>query len=184
MKSINAPSPRDRLELTLTCIHAAEPAGPVTSLPRKQAKNIVRCSYQHAAIFHCPSVSAFAQSLINMRVVTQVTKGLIYALLIVTSVTAFGDGLNVTISNNTATTLMVTVYDQNTSPVVRVLSRQTINGFASVSVSVALDDSGQGHLSWDAVSTGTDMRTCSQGDAPNLNDGDTVNVSAGSDCGT
>jgi hypothetical protein len=120
----------------------------------------------------------------NMRVVTQVTKSLIYALSIVTSVTAFAGGLNVTIANNTATTLMVTVYDQNTSPVVRVLSRQTINGFASVSVSVAAGDSGEGHLSWDAASTGTDMRTCSQGDAPNLNDGDTVNVSAGSDCGT
>jgi hypothetical protein len=121
----------------------------------------------------------------NMRVCNKSAKGLIHGLLIVMSASAFGgDGLSVIITNNTTENLNVTVYDLNANPVGRVLSDQTINGFASLTVTIVADDSGEGHLSWTATSGGRDMRKCGRRDKPNLNDGDTVNVYADSDCGT
>jgi hypothetical protein len=67
------------------------------------------------------------------------------------SASAFGDdGLSITINNNTTDNLLVTVYDLNASPVARVLSNQTINGFASLTVTIMADNSGAGHLSWTA----------------------------------
>jgi hypothetical protein len=117
-----------------------------------------------------------------MRVLYRTTKMLVPALLIVMSASVFGgDGPSITINNNTTDNLFVTVYDLNASPAVRVLSGQMINGFASLTVTIMADDSGQGHLRWSAT---TDMGRCGRSDAPNLNDGDTVNVYTDSDCGT
>jgi len=119
-----------------------------------------------------------------MRVLNAVTRELVRALFIVTSAVALGaDGVNVTIDNNTSRNLVVSVYDLNTNPVVRVLSDLTINGFAWVSATLVADASGEGHLSWTATTTDQDMRRCSHADRPHLNDGDTVNVHAGSKCG-
>jgi hypothetical protein len=121
----------------------------------------------------------------NMRVFNQSMKSLIRVLLIAMSASAFGgDGLSITINNNTTENLNVTVYDLNASPAARVLSDQTINGFASLTVTIMADDSGAGHLSWIATSGSRDMRKCGRRDKPNLNDGDTVNVYTDSDCGT
>jgi hypothetical protein len=120
-----------------------------------------------------------------MRVSNGSTKRLFHGLLILLSASAFaGDGLSITINNNTTDNLLVTVYDLNASPVARVLSDQTINGFASFTVTITADDSGAGHLSWTATTAGRDMRRCGRRDKPNLNDGDTVNVYTDSDCGT
>ena len=106
-------------------------------------------------------------------------------LLVLISASAFGGGgLIVTIANNTTENLLVTVYDLNTSPVKRVMSDQTINGFASLPVTIAADDSGEGHLSWTATTVGRDMRMCEHNDTANLNDSDTVNVSADAECGS
>ena len=95
-----------------------------------------------------------------------------------------GEGLSVSINNNTTDDLLVTVYDLNRNPAVRVMSEQMINGFASLSVIVVADDSGEGHLSWTATTVGRDMRMCGHDDSANLNDGDTVKVSADAECGT
>jgi len=120
-----------------------------------------------------------------MRVSNGATKRLLHGLLIVMSASAFaGGGLSITINNNTTSNLLVTVYDLNASPVARVLSNQTINGFASLTVTILADDSDVGHLSWSATTEGRDMRRCGHRDKPNLNDGDTVNVYTDSDCGT
>ncbi len=120
-----------------------------------------------------------------MRVSNGSTKKLFQLLLIVMTASAFaGDGLSITINNNTTDNLLVTVYDLNASPVTRVISDQTINGFASLTVTIEADDSGAGHLSWTATTAGQDMRRCGRRDKPNLNDGDTVNVYTDSDCGT
>jgi hypothetical protein len=118
-----------------------------------------------------------------MRVFNPLTRMLIQGLLLLTSATAFGgDGINVTINNNTTKELRVTVYDLNTSPAVRVVSSQTINGFASITVTITADNSGQGHLSWAATTVGPSMRMCGHEERRHLNDGDTVNVHAGSEC--
>ncbi len=79
--------------------------------------------------------------------------------------------------------MLVTVYDLNTDPAQKILASQVINGFATVSVSVTADDSGHGHLSWSATTVDRDMRQCGHRDKPDLNDGDTVHVSADDDCG-
>ena len=110
---------------------------------------------------------------------------LAYVLFLLSSTSVFaGDvGLTITISNDTTTNLLVTVYDLNASPAQRILSGQLMNGFATMSLSVTPDSSGQGHLSWTATTLDRDMRQCGHRDKPNLNDGDTVHVYANDDCG-
>ncbi len=94
-----------------------------------------------------------------------------------------GDGMTVTINNNTTSNLLVNVYDLNTSPPTQVMSGESINSFATVSVSLAADGSGRGHLRWTATTVGHDMRRCGNKDKPDLSDGDTVHVYANEDCG-
>jgi hypothetical protein len=99
------------------------------------------------------------------------------------SAVAGDGGLTITISNDSTSNLLVTVYDLNTDPAQKILASQVVNGFATVSVSVTADDSGHGHLSWSAITVDRDMRQCGHRDKPDLNDGDTVHVSADGDCG-
>jgi hypothetical protein len=93
-----------------------------------------------------------------------------------------GDGLNITLNNNTTGNLLVTVYDMNAQPPQKVLSSEVIYGFASIRISIAADDSGHGHLSWSATTVDRDMRRCGHHDKPKLNDGDTVHVYVNSEC--
>jgi hypothetical protein len=93
-----------------------------------------------------------------------------------------GDAVTITINNNTTEVLLVTVYDLNTNPVQRALSSKTINSFSSITITIAADDSGQGHLSWTATSGDRNMRTCGHRDKPGLDNGDTVHVFANSEC--
>jgi hypothetical protein len=68
---------------------------------------------------------------------------LFYGILVFTGASTFGDAaVSVTVSNNTGDNLLVTVYDLNNNPVVRVVSSQTINGFASISITITADASG------------------------------------------
>jgi hypothetical protein len=94
-----------------------------------------------------------------------------------------GEGITVTISNDTTDNIYVTAYDQNANPPQLVLSSRPIYGSASITVTITPDSSGQGHLSWTARTIDRDMHMCGHNDKPNLNDGDTVNVHADGDCG-
>ncbi len=105
-------------------------------------------------------------------------------LLCLASASAYAQGLTITISNDSTSNILVTVYDLNTYPVQRLLSNRLMNGFATVSVSLAPDSSGQGHLSWTAITADPDMRQCAHNDKPNLSDGATVHVHADGDCGS
>jgi hypothetical protein len=107
---------------------------------------------------------------------------MISAFLILMSTSAFGDGMNVTINNNTAHNLLVTVYDLNSNPIQQVASSQTINGFASISVTLTRDASGRGHLRWTATTVDQNMRMCGHHDKPHLQEGDTVQVYVNSAC--
>jgi hypothetical protein len=109
--------------------------------------------------------------------------GCLTSWLICSSASGGDDVLTITINNNTSDNLLVTVYDQNTSPAQRVLSTTAIYGNASIPVSISPDGSGMGHLSWTAMTIDHDMRRCGHNDKGGLNDGDTVNVQADSDCG-
>jgi len=116
-----------------------------------------------------------------MRAVNRFLLALVFCMLASASVFG-GSGLNVTINNDTDDTLLVSVVDLNASPPQRVLSSEVINGNASVSVPVAADEGGQGHVSWTARTSDADMRRCGRDEAANLNDGDTVSVHADTEC--
>jgi hypothetical protein len=94
----------------------------------------------------------------------------------------FGDGLTITVRNDTTENLILTVYDRNVRPPQKVLSGTVVLGSASIPVSISADSSGHGHLSWTAITVDPDMRMCGHSDKSNLNDGDTVRVQADGDC--
>jgi hypothetical protein len=93
-----------------------------------------------------------------------------------------GGSVTVHILNDTADSLIVSLYDRNLGRKLPVLSGQVINGNASISISITANASGQGHLSWTAATVDADMRRCGHEDKPGLNDGETVRVHAGERC--
>jgi hypothetical protein len=118
-----------------------------------------------------------------MRLLAPLTSAAVFIFSLSGSAPVFADdGLSITITNDTSDSLLVSVYDQGTSPPQVVLSDRAIYGNASVSVSISADSSGHGHLSWTAMTADRDMRRCGRNDKPNLNDGDTVNVHADDSC--
>jgi hypothetical protein len=96
--------------------------------------------------------------------------------------TALGNGLMITINNDSSDNLFVTVYDRSSSRPHQVLSHTALYGNASISVSIDADKSGHGHLSWTATTIDHDMRMCGHNEKAGLNDGDTVNVHADGHC--
>jgi hypothetical protein len=119
-----------------------------------------------------------------MRVFNRLTMALAYILFCMGGGVAVygGDGLTITVRNDTTDNLIVTIYDRNTSPPQKVLSAEVVLGSASIPVSISSDSSGHGHLSWTARTVDPDMRMCGHNDKPHLNDGDTVHVQADGDC--
>ena len=94
-----------------------------------------------------------------------------------------GDGLTITINNDSSDNILVTILDQGGQPPPRkVLTSTPLYGSASLTVTISAGAHGRGHLSWTAVSMDPDMRMCGRGDSPHLNDGDTVAVHADGDC--
>jgi hypothetical protein len=117
-----------------------------------------------------------------MRTFNRLTITLACVLFGLGSVPAVGQqGLMITIANDSSDNIYVTAYDRNANQMV--LSSRPIYGSASLTVSITADASGQGHLSWTATTIDRDMHLCGRNDKSNLNDGDTVNVHADSDCG-
>jgi hypothetical protein len=70
-----------------------------------------------------------------------------------------GYGVAVKITNDDTDDILVTVYDMNASPQQVVLSER-INGFASVPISVAGDDTGQATLAWTATTIDPVFKKC------------------------
>jgi hypothetical protein len=95
---------------------------------------------------------------------------------------ALAGNLTITLNNDTTSNLLVTVYDMNAQPPLRVLSSALINGNASITVSISSDPSDQGYLAWTATTVDRDMRACGHGGRSNLNDGDAVRIQSDSDC--
>jgi len=91
------------------------------------------------------------------------------------------DKVAITILNDNTDDVLVTVYDMNTRPHDKLLSRQRINGFASIPLSIAADAAGRGHVRWTAI-TATQSRQCGHKDRKGLADGDSVHVFAKSIC--
>jgi hypothetical protein len=104
-------------------------------------------------------------------------------LFLLVSISAFGgDGMTITLRNNTSSTLLVTVYDLNANHQ-RLFSGEEVNSFASIDISISADRSGLGHLAWTATNTDRDFRRCGHHDKRGLKDDDVVDVYANSRCG-
>ena len=84
--------------------------------------------------------------------------------------------------NDTTDNLEVTLYDRNLRRHQMVLSGQVIYGNASIATTISADSSGQGHVSWKAITTDRDMRKCGHHEKAGLNNGDTVHVWANDSC--
>ena len=94
------------------------------------------------------------------------------------------DTVSITIANDNTDDILVTVYDMNTNPHAKVLDGQRISGFASVPTSVTAGAGGTGHVYWRATNLDPNMPRCGQRDKAGLASGDSVHVSAHSQCPT
>lgn len=104
----------------------------------------------------------------------------ISAILLMTS-SARAQSITITINNDTTRDLRVTVYDESAHPH-QVISNGVVNSFATIPVTLLVNSSGYGHMSWSASTLDKDMRRCASRDIRNLNDGDTVHVYANAQC--
>ncbi|MDB6086636.1 MAG: hypothetical protein JWN43_4517 [Gammaproteobacteria bacterium] len=101
--------------------------------------------------------------------------------LLSTQMALRGDGVAVTITNDGAEDITVTVYDKSTNPQRLVLNNARINGFTSVPISLIADADGKAKLSWTAVSVESLSPKCGHADAV-VSDAASVNVHVDSSC--
>lgn len=103
-------------------------------------------------------------------------------LLLVGTTAMGGDGVSVTVTNDSVDPIVVTVYDTSVSPSAVVLSHARINGFTSIPVSVMPDATGRANVSWTAVSTDANERRCGHEEGVALGDSSSLTVHADSSC--
>ena len=116
-------------------------------------------------------------------------RGKLLAALIVTAVPVLltgtalgGEGVQVKITNDGTSDIVVTVYDMNTRPQRVVLENARINGFTSVPINAIGDAMGRANLSWTATSTDGTSRKCGHDDTVSVNNDGAVNVRAEGSC--
>jgi hypothetical protein len=126
------------------------------------------------------AILAAAMSLFPPRLLKQALLG---CTVLACAHTSVGQGtVTIHVLNDTTDNLEVTLYDRNLRRHQLVLSGQVIYGNASIATTISADSSGQGHVSWKAMTTDRDMRKCGHHDKGGLNDGDTVHVWANGNC--
>jgi hypothetical protein len=94
------------------------------------------------------------------------------------------DGVSLNITNDGTDDIVVTVYDTTLGPKAVVLAHARINGFTTIPLSVAADDTGRANISWTAVTADKNDRKCGHADNIGLGDSSAVTVRADSDCST
>ena len=92
-----------------------------------------------------------------------------------------GEGVAVTLTNDGAEAILVTVYDRSTNPQRVVLNNMRVNGFTSVPISLVADPTGKANLSWTAVSAESLSPKCGHADTV-VGNASAVNVHADSSC--
>lgn len=105
------------------------------------------------------------------------------ALLLATPALS-ANGVSLNITNDGTDDIDVTVYDTTLGPKAVVLAHARINGFTTVPLSVAADDTGRGNISWTAVTADKNDRKCGHADNVGLGDSTAVKVRADSNCAT
>jgi hypothetical protein len=103
-------------------------------------------------------------------------------LMLFGAITLAGDGVNLSITNDSINEVFVTVHDMNTNPSVTVLDHQRINGFATIPLSVSADATGRANISWTAIRADALDRRCGHATRKGLDNDANVNVHADSDC--
>jgi hypothetical protein len=93
-----------------------------------------------------------------------------------------GEGVQVKITNDGTSDIVVTVYDMNANPQRIVLQNARINGFTSVPISAVGDATGRANLSWAATSADSASRRCGHDDTRGVSNDAAVNVYADSSC--
>ena len=104
------------------------------------------------------------------------------ALLLLCAAAHGDDGINLTVTNDGIIDIYVTVYDTSAKPRATVLSHQRINGFTSAPISVSVDATGRGNVSWTAVGVDTGDPHCGHGTSNGLSGDANVNVHVDSGC--
>jgi hypothetical protein len=127
------------------------------------------------------AILAAAMTPFPRRVLQQGLLACIVLACVHTSVLGQGT-VTIHVLNDTTNNLEVTLYDRNLRRHQMVLSGQVIYGNASIATTISADSSGQGHVSWKAITTDRDMRKCGHHEKAGLNDGDTVHVWANDSC--
>jgi hypothetical protein len=127
------------------------------------------------------AILAAAMTPFPRRVLKQGLLACIVLACVHTSVLGQGT-VTIHVLNDTTNNLEVTLYDRNLRRHQMVLSGQVIYGNASIATTISADSSGQGHVSWKAITTDRDMRKCGHHEKAGLNDGDTVHVWANDSC--
>ena len=117
-----------------------------------------------------------------MRIFTQAAVVSSFVLALASAVVHGQNGLTISILNDSGDALIVNVYDLGPKPPQQVVANAAIYGNASLTVSIAPNDAGRGHVRWTAVTQDSDMRACGHGDKSNLQDGGTVTVHANGQC--
>jgi len=92
-----------------------------------------------------------------------------------------GEGVAVTLTNDGAEAILVTVYDRSTNPQRVVLNNMRVNGFTSVPISLVADPTGKANLSWTAVSAESLSPKCGHEDTV-VGNASAVNVHVDSSC--
>jgi hypothetical protein len=93
-----------------------------------------------------------------------------------------GDGVDVTVTNDSTEDLVVTVYDESIGPNAVVLSRAHMNGFTSIPLTVATDASGHAKVSWTATTADANFKKCGHASDVALGDASSLTVHADSSC--
>jgi hypothetical protein len=93
-----------------------------------------------------------------------------------------GEGVDVTVTNDSTEDLVVTVYDESVGPNAVVLSRAHMNGFTSIPVTVGTDASGQAKVSWTATTADADFKKCGHETHVALGEAASLTVHADSSC--
>jgi hypothetical protein len=108
---------------------------------------------------------------------------LVTAMPVLFTTTALGgEGVQVKITNDGTSDIVVTVYDMNTRPQRVVLENARINGFTSVPINAVGDATGRANLSWTATSTDSTSRKCGHDDTVSVSNDGSVSVHAESSC--
>ena len=118
-----------------------------------------------------------------MRNFHRVYAALICAMPLLIGGTAFGDeGVSLHITNDGTGDLYVTVIDANSRA--PLIEHQRLNGFATLPVTATADDQGHANITWTTISVDNSDRHCGHGNNTGLANDATVNVHAGSSCGS